>query len=122
MTWRIWKKRRLRGSEVFPEDIFLDSKNLPAFNTQQFEGRIEQPIKKNSVVMLGGFVVFIGIVFIFRLGNLQIVHGDAYFERSEDNRYNQLPIFAERGVIYDRNGIELVWNRRDEGALPPQDY
>lgn len=119
MTWRIWKKRRLRGSEVFPEDIFLDSKNLPAFNTQQFEGRIEQPIKKNSVVMLGGFVVFIGIVFIFRLGNLQIVHGDAYFERSEDNRYNQLPIFAERGVIYDRNGIELVWNRRDEGEEVP---
>lgn len=105
-----YTKKKYRGVEVFPEDIFLDSQNIPEFDTQQFEGRIEKPISKNTIQTVGFFFIVIGILFIGKLSLLQIVRGEAYLKRSYANSYNSEPIFAERGIIYDRNGIELAWN------------
>jgi penicillin-binding protein 2 len=112
-------KRRTRGSEVSPEDIFLDTKNLPEFDTQQFEGRIEKPISKSTVRTLSFFFLAIGCVFVGKLALLQIARGDAYLKRSEANSYNSEPLFAERGVIYDRLGEELAWNTLVEGDSVP---
>ena len=47
MRFRFNKKSRI--SEIEPDQIFLDSKNLPNFNRQQFEGRIEKPIPKKTI-------------------------------------------------------------------------
>lgn len=103
--------------EVEPDEIFLDSRNLPQFNTQQFEGMIERPISARSVVVLGVSFVVIGMVFIWQLSMLQIKKGEAFYEKSEKNSLNKTPIFAQRGVIYDRNNIELAWNIQPvEGA------
>ncbi len=112
-------KRRTRGSEVSPEDIFLDTKNLPEFDTQQFEGRIEKPISKSTVRTLSFYFLAIGCVFVGKLALLQIARGDAYLKRSEANSYNSEPLFAERGVIYDRLGEELAWNTLVESDSVP---
>jgi hypothetical protein len=53
MSFNLRKKRIRR--EIDPDEIFLDSKNLPNFNTQQFEGRIEKAISKKSIISLGIF-------------------------------------------------------------------
>lgn len=113
------KKHFSRFAEVSPEDIFLDSRNLPEFDTQQFEGRIERPIARRSVEILGIFFVIIGALFVGKLGILQVARGEAYLKRSENNSYNSEPLFAERGVIYDRNGELLAWNSLEEGASVP---
>lgn len=47
MVWR--HKKRIRVTELNPDDILLDAHNLPAFDTQQFEGRMERPIAKRSL-------------------------------------------------------------------------
>ena len=99
-----------RISEVAPDEIFLDSKNLPNFNTQQFEGRLEKPIPKYSIYLLGSFFVLLGVLYLFRLGNLQIARGEAYFKKSENNTLSKQPIFADRGLIYDRRNTLLAWN------------
>ena len=39
-------KHKYIKRDIAPDEIFLDSKNLPEFNTQQFEGRLEKPIPK----------------------------------------------------------------------------
>jgi penicillin-binding protein 2 len=96
--------------EINPDEIFLDSKNLPQFDTQQFEGRIEKPITKRTVAVLGIFFLMFGGVFISRVWFLQIAEGDIYTARSENNHLDHIPIFASRGVIYDRNNVELAWN------------
>ncbi|MBI5816914.1 MAG: hypothetical protein HZB09_00610 [Candidatus Yonathbacteria bacterium] len=104
--------------EIAPDEIFLDSKNLPQFDTQQFEGRIEKPIVENVTALLGIFFLVIAFVFIGRVWFLQVSHGDIYVQRSENNRLDHIPIFAKRGIIYDRNKKELAWNSFEAGSLP----
>ncbi len=96
--------------DIAPDEIFLDSKNLPEFNTQQFEGRLERTIPKRSIFTLGMFFIFCSLIFIYKLGSLQIIKGEAYFKKSENNTLMKKPIFADRGLVYDRNEVLLVWN------------
>lgn len=99
-----------KNREIEPDEIFLDSSNLPQFDTYQFEGRIEKPISKRMHFFVG--IVFLLIVMIYagRVGYLQVAREDDFKNLSENNRLQHSIIFAERGVIYDRNGVELVWN------------
>ena len=108
MSFHLNKKRIKK--DIDPDEIFLDSKNLPNFNTQQFEGRMEKPISKNSIIFLGVFFVLIGVIFGIRIFKLQVVKGNFYFTKSENNTLMKEPIFADRGLIYDRNGVLLAWN------------
>jgi penicillin-binding protein 2 len=97
-------------TEIAPDEIFLDSSNLPDFDRNQFEGRIEKPISKKTITKLGFFFVFIFVVMISKVWILQIEEGEAYTIQSELNRLRHGLIFSERGVILDRNGVELAWN------------
>ncbi len=108
------RKRRYIESEIAPDEIFLDSENLPKFDTHQFEGRLERPISKTSIAVLSSFFLLFGILSVLRLGILQIKKGEAYFIRSENNVFNKEPMFSYRGVIYDRNRTELTWNESPE--------
>lgn len=112
MIRKILRKNKLKKSHTFvePDEIFLDSKNLENFDSQQFEGRIEKPISKNAIYFLGFFSFVCILIFSFRLGYLQISKGEAYFKRSENNTLAKDVIFADRGIIYDRNKVELAWN------------
>lgn len=117
------KNRYITGREIDPDEILLDSSNLPNFDTAQFEGRIEKPIGKGVFTILGGIVGFIFFIFAWKIADLQIVQGSAFKEQAEDNRLRSVPIFASRGVIYDRNGIELAWNDHDqEDEFPRRAY
>jgi penicillin-binding protein 2 len=110
------KKRKYFSHEIDPDEIFLDSENLPQFDNQQFEGRLEKPITSRTVIVLGVFFVLIGVLFTGRLGILQIRKGTAYAERSENNSLNKKPIFAHRGIIYDRDNKELAWNEEAQNG------
>ncbi|MDD5068541.1 MAG: penicillin-binding transpeptidase domain-containing protein [Candidatus Pacebacteria bacterium] len=111
-----WKKLMgLRGRirevrDIDPDEIFLDSSNLPAFNTNQFEGRIEKPISTKTLSVVGLFFFLVFMVFIYKAWNLQIKNGLAYYDQSQNNRLSNTVIFAKRGLILDRNGKELAWN------------
>lgn len=114
MIIRIFKKNKIKGDNFFvePDEIFLDSKNLQNFDTQQFEGRIEKPISKQVVFVTGAFFFLFIFVFGFRLFHLQVNKGEAYFARSENNKLSEEIIFADRGIVYDRKGVELAWNKK----------
>ena len=104
------KKRSKYRGEIAPEEIFLDSKNLPEFDTTQFEGRLDKPISRWSMAAIGIFFLFVVVTFTVRLSSLQIIHGGMYASMSEDNTLRSTPIFGARGVIYDRNGVAIAWN------------
>ncbi|MDQ3089607.1 MAG: penicillin-binding transpeptidase domain-containing protein [bacterium] len=103
---RIGKKYRA----IDPEDIFLDSTNLPGFDEYSFEGRIERPIENRNFLFLKGAFFIIVLLLGTRLWTLQVNEGRAFVKISENNRLNQALIIGNRGVIYDRNGLELVTN------------
>ncbi|MBU6430801.1 MAG: hypothetical protein KGJ58_00755 [Patescibacteria group bacterium] len=111
------RSRRLMKSnrDIDPDEIFLDSSNLPKFDTHQFEGRIVSSISKRSITFLAVFFAFIFALFSVKIWNLQVVKGSEYSARSENNRLRHTTIFPLRGVIYDRNGKELAWNTLGEG-------
>jgi len=117
---RIFKKNKIKEAISFvePDEIFLDSKNLQNFNRQQFEGRIEKPIPRKTVNFLGIFFLFTILIFGARLTYLQVQNGAEYKKRSENNTLGKVNIFAERGIIYDRNKKELAWNKKDTENHP----
>jgi len=99
-----------RGGDIAPDEIFLDDKNIPDFDVHQFEGRMERPIKRSTIILLGSFFFLVAILFLWRAGVLQITDGKNYAHLSERNRLGNQVLFPERGIIYDRNDIELAWN------------
>jgi penicillin-binding protein 2 len=109
-----FKKVKRKNTELFLDEVFLDSLNTPNFDQQQFEGRIEQPIKKYIPTILGGLFLCIAILFAGRLYALQLKDGEQYYELSVRNSLDRDILFAERGIIQDRNGVLLAWNERKE--------
>jgi penicillin-binding protein 2 len=105
-----FRKNRRSFAEVAPDEIFLDAKNIPQFDTQQFEGRIEKPIPKNTITLIGGFFVLVLSLYAWKAGSLSLIHGQDFLKESRDNSLGHEPIFAERGIIYDRTGERLAWN------------
>lgn len=107
-------RRISQGREVFPDEIFLDSKNLSDLDTQQFEGRIEHPIPTGTLIFLAVFFALLGAAYTARAYQLQVSQGDAYLAKSENNRLRKTTVFAERGAVTDRNGVALAWNASNQ--------
>lgn len=105
-----WRRRRCGAVEIAPDEVMLDSSNLPEFDKAQFEGRLERPISRLSLIMVMVIFSLLSIAFMVKTANLQIVHGDEYRLRSERNMLRPVPIFAGRGVLEDRMGRLLAWN------------
>jgi len=101
-------KNRVR--DIDPDEIFLDSQNLPQFDVNQFEGRLEKPISARTFISFGVFCFLIFCLFLCRSFFLQVVDGQSYLEKSNSNVLKDTLLFPERGVIYDRNGTMLAWN------------
>jgi penicillin-binding protein 2 len=103
-------KQKKYNQDIDPDEIFLDSANLPGFDNDMFEGRIEKPISKFSIMAVG--FVFIALVtfFTYRTFALQIYKGDEFIKRSENNVLQHTIVFSDRGLISDRNNVPLAWN------------
>lgn len=103
-------RRKNKYAEIDPDEILMDSSNVSHFDRDQFEGRLERPISKPVLYSALFFFALLAIVYLVQAGNLQIIHGGEYASRSQANMLRPVPIFAARGVIYDRNGMMLAWN------------
>lgn len=99
-----------RVLEIAPEEIFLDSSNLPAHEYERPEGNVERPVSQRALLGLGIFFVLVIVAFLAQSVSLQIRHGSAYAAVSLSNSLDSSIIFATRGVIYDRRGEEIAWN------------
>lgn len=109
MTFGLFSKTR-RYEDIAPDEIFLDSSNLPQFDVYQFEGRMVKSLPRGSIYLLGGFFVVVVLVFLWRVGILQIQDGATYAAQSENNRLSHTNIFSGRGSIFDKNNKMLAWN------------
>ncbi|MEK7552111.1 MAG: penicillin-binding transpeptidase domain-containing protein [Patescibacteria group bacterium] len=105
-----WFKSSYKNQFITPDEIFLDSSNLSGFDTDQFEGRLEKPISQIAIKFLLICFLFLALAYSSKIWALQIKQGNAYLERSENNRLRTSLIFSNRGIISDRNGKELVTN------------
>ncbi len=104
------KKKNLTRKVIEPDEIFMDSTNLPGFERELFEGRIETPISSSVPRFILAIFIFGSIAIIFRLFGLQIFDRGTYLARAENNTLTRIRLPAERGLIYDRNVREIAWN------------
>jgi len=103
--------RRKKGEpKIYPDEIFMDAENISGLDTNHFEGRLERPIGKKSILFLSAIFGLIGVFFVVKLFSLQIIKGEAYANRSEKNILKKEKTLPLRGAIYDKNGIALTWN------------
>src|SRR3989344_2562911 len=107
------RKKNLSRKDIAPDEIFMDSANLPGFERGLFEGRLESPLPSTiPYVILAAFLLGLSAI-IFRMFELEITQGRDYLARAENNRLSRVRLPAERGLIYDRNMKELAWNADD---------
>ena len=104
------RRRHSKTEDIQPDEIFLDSSNLPQYNTDQFEGRIEKPINRRVIIATLSFFLVLMVCFMGRAWFLEVKEGQAYATLSQNNSLRDTVVFASRGVIDDRNGVPLAWN------------
>lgn len=60
--------------------------------------------------VIGGFIVIIAMIYIFRLVSLQ-VFDSKYKEYADSNAFLRKAVYPSRGIIYDRDGRLVVYNQ-----------
>ncbi len=110
---RIGRGRKKHTQEISPDEILIDSSNVPQFDRDRFEGRIERPLSRRSFITAGAVLLLCVVGLLARAGDLQIVSGTAYAQEAQNNQLAQQVVFADRGEIVDRNGTPLAYNVRD---------
>ena len=63
------------------------------------------------LAVLTASMVALSGVLVWRLADIQLVQGPAFARQALVNRVHRVPVMAERGVIYDRGGVQLVINQ-----------
>ena len=104
---RVWQRKI---HEIDPEEIFLDSSNLPDRDSSQFEGRLSKPVSRRALWGVGVVFLLVAVAFSSRAFILEAIHGTSYADISRNNSLDKSIIFATRGVVLDRTGRELAWN------------
>ena len=109
---RLFKKQK--KTELAFDEILLDASNLPSFNMNRMEGRMELPLSQRGIYAVAGVFFLIACIFSFQLFKLQVIEGAELAALSKENSLTEALIIAERGAIYDRNGEMLAWNEFDD--------
>lgn len=71
--------------------------------------RKDYNLEKRKYV-IGGFIIIIALIYVIRLLNLQVIDSK-YKDEADSNAFLRKAIYPSRGIIYDRNGEVVVYNR-----------
>lgn len=105
MTKKYFIKRTFKES-IEPEEILLDAEK----SSEMAEQRIEVPIKQWVFKFFLCAVILGFLILVAQSFRLQIMNGAYYKSLAEKNRTRSIPIFASRGIIYDKSMKQLVFN------------
>jgi len=62
------------------------------------------------LAVMSGFVMVMFALLLVRFAWLQVIQHDHYHTLAEANRISVVPVAPGRGVIFDRNGVQLAYN------------
>lgn len=66
--------------------------------------------KKTKFFLLRSVIILLFGVLAGRIWYVQVVMGSYYRQQADTSKIRLLPVLAMRGIIYDRNGHQLVYN------------
>lgn len=71
---------------------------------------VKNRMKRKRVVALFVLALFLFLILVIRFYSLQVVNYSSYRSEAVGNMLNRIDIAAPRGIVYDRNGKELIYN------------
>ena len=104
-------KIRRWTSEIEPQEIFLDSLAQKKERTDISDRKLETPLLGK---ILKSFLIFCFLLFLIlflKTFQLQVIEGGKFSALAQENKFIIHRIQAERGVIYDNNSTQLVFNK-----------
>jgi len=111
------------AKELEPQEVLLD--RLASANIGLLDQRLEVPLSQNTLKGLYALFVFIGAVFLIKSFQLQVLEGSQLSLLAHQNTFQEIPLLANRGVVYDRNLVQLTLNSPsfdlvcDKREMPP---
>lgn len=99
-----------RNSHTSVDDLLLFSKHESEQEAGSYARYLGARLSARRSIV---FVAVLGILFVTLLGkiaHIQVVQGKAYAVRALQNRERVVPIPAERGLLFDRYGVQLTKN------------
>jgi len=109
------KNRRIRTrfeENIEPQEIFLDALAQRQETEHGMQQRkFEVPLSKNSIrVFRIGTLILLLVLFV-KIVHLQIFENSMFLALAEENKFIVRALQADRGVIYDSTGKQLVANK-----------
>ena len=98
--------------EIEPNEVLLDA--LSQNKEKEIgisEKKLEIPISQIILKVFWIGILLLFLIFFGRTFQLQIIDGKTFSELSEKNKFVVKSIKAERGVIYDQNLTQMVYNK-----------
>lgn len=92
--------------QIDPEETLLDRRSAEKLDYAQFE----TPISAKNFVALFSLIMLVFAGFAARAVYLDVWDGATYFAMAQKNKTRSYPLLAKRGVVYDRNLVQLVAN------------
>ena len=91
---------------IEPEEILLDKGSAEKLD----DSKLEMPIEKKNFFFLFFIIIFVFFIFLGRSVQFQVFSYEDFSALSESNKTRSYPILSKRGVVYDRNLKQLVYN------------
>ncbi len=111
MGFTRFKIKKFR-KEIEPQEILLDKLSQEKEKELGIsEKQLETPISQRILKSFWIAILIMLFVFFGRTFQLQVVEGGSLSALAEENKFLNLSLRAERGVIYDRNLKQLVFNK-----------
>ncbi|TSC55620.1 MAG: penicillin-binding protein 2 [Parcubacteria group bacterium Greene0714_21] len=97
------------ATELEPQEVLLD--RLATIANVGLEGqRLEVPLPLHTLRGLYVLFLVVGAVFLVKSFQLQVVEGSKLSLLAYQNTFREISVLANRGVIYDRDFVQLVAN------------
>ena len=81
---------------------------------------LRNTLSPRRIIIFGLVIILAFVLYLGRLFILQIIQGSDWVAQAEENRIKNINLSAQRGVIYDRNGVVLARNIASEKAVHGQ--
>src|SRR3989304_6509172 len=91
---------------IEPEEILLDKHSAEKLDNSKFE----MPIPDKNFLVLFAVIIVVFLIFVGKAGYMQIAQNKKYAKMAGNNTTRNYPVFAQRGIFYDRNMAPLVEN------------
>lgn len=120
---KLFSKKDLEPQEVFLDKLAKKKEKKLGISEKKFE----VPLSQKALFRFLFFVIIIIIILFVKTFQFQVLENKRFLAQAEENKFIIHLIRAERGVIYDKNGKQLVFNRPsfdlvvDKSKLPSSD-